>query len=271
MGSAEYLTPDGTASGRRPVAVGSLTHVGMIRPSNQDAYHARVAPDAPDGANALLAVADGMGGHKAGEVASAIAIEGIVSGLSGNLSERGAVESNRQEQLLKEVVQEVNWEVHEAARSPERLGMGTTLTVVLLVGSRLLVAHVGDSRAYLLRNTDLLQITTDHTWVNAEIARGVLTEEQAQEHPWRNVLTRAIGTAPHVEVDGTAVDVEDGDTLLLSSDGLHSVVGEETIRETLAGDEPQKVCETLVEQANALGGPDNVTVVVARLGELVAR
>jgi protein phosphatase len=90
-------------------------------------------------------------------------------------------------------------------------------------------------------------------------------------HPWRNVVTRAIGTAPHVEVDGTAVEVEDGDTLLLCSDGLHSVVEEETIRETLAGDEPQKVCESLVEQANALGGPDNVTVVVARLGEFRAQ
>ena len=172
------------------------------------------------------------------------------------------------EGLLKEVVQEVNAEVLRAAARPNTRGMGTTLTAALLAGSVLSIAHVGDSRAYLLRDGKLHQITQDHNWVAEEVARGALTPQQARQHPGRNVLTRALGTVPSVDVDSVSVEVRGGDALLLCSDGLHSLVSDDEITETLAGEEPQQACQSLVERANALGGHDNITVVAARIDGL---
>ncbi|MFC1935848.1 Stp1/IreP family PP2C-type Ser/Thr phosphatase [Chloroflexota bacterium] len=250
-------------------ALGSLTHVGMTRSANQDAYCAILAPNAPLGTDALLAVADGMGGHQAGEVASTMAIRGLVRHLSspgaGNVTPLpGGGHAN----LLREVMKQVNAEVHQAAARPETRGMGTTLTVTLLAGASLTIGHVGDSRVYLLRNGQLRQLSKDHSWVAEEVARGAIAPEAARTHPRRNILMRAMGTASQVEVDTLVAEVEEGDMLLLCSDGLHSLVTDKEIAHTLDGQSPQPACQSLVDRANALGGNDNITVIVARVGSL---
>ena len=261
--------PDAAAGPERSITLGSLSHVGMKRAGNEDSYCALVHPNTPTGTEMLLAVADGMGGRQAGEVASALATQGLVERLSrAAASHQTPTVALLPEGLLKEVVQEVNAEVLRAAARPNTRGMGTTLTAALLAGSVLSIAHVGDSRAYLLRDGKLHQITQDHNWVAEEVARGALTPQQARQHPGRNVLTRALGTVPSVDVDSVSVEVRGGDALLLCSDGLHSLVSDDEITETLAGEEPQQACQSLVERANALGGHDNITVVAARIDGL---
>ncbi|MFC1935201.1 Stp1/IreP family PP2C-type Ser/Thr phosphatase [Chloroflexota bacterium] len=241
----------------------------MTRSSNQDAYCAILAPNAPSGVDALLAVADGMGGHQAGEVASTMAIQGLVQRLSNQgPGEESPTPGDRHAALLSEVIQQVNAEVHQAASQPETRGMGSTLTVALLAGSSLAIGHVGDSRAYLLRNGQLQQLTRDHSWVAEEVARGALTPEEARTHRRRNLVTRAIGTSPQITVDVIALDMEVGDTLLLCSDGLHSLVVDEEIAGILTEQSPSSAAQTLVDRANALGGKDNITVVIARVERL---
>ena len=258
-----------TLEGRADVALGAVTHVGMHRPSNQDAFCALTGPDAPQGADALVAVADGMGGHRAGEVASTMAIERLRRRLSRkgkrivSVSARGAGG-----EWLGREVQHINVDVHQAAMEPQLRGMGTTLTAALLAGSNLILVHVGDSRAYLLRGGRLRRLTRDHSWVAEQLAAGQLTEKQARSHPRRNVLTRALGPSPTVEVDESTVQVKGRDVLLLCSDGLHSLVSDHDLAQALSAQDPQRACETLVELANAHGGPDNITAVVLRIGEV---
>ena len=248
------------------LTLGSMTHVGMKRSANEDSLCALVGLNAPPGSDALVAVADGMGGHAAGEVASAMAIQGIKSRLSrdglGETTHLGPLEYER---LMKQVVQDLNAEVRKAAREPATMGMGTTLTAALIIGPLVILSHVGDSRAYLFRNGKMQQLSRDHSWVAEEVARGALTESEAREHPRRNILTRALGVAEDVEVDTSASELEAGDVLLLCSDGLHGLVGDEEIARTSTAFEPQEACEVLVQRANDLGGNDNVTVVIVRI------
>jgi protein phosphatase len=248
------------------LTLGTRSHVGMKRSANQDAFCALVGPNAPAGSDALLAVADGMGGHKAGEVASEMAIRGLVGRLSRNGGGDATVPgSGGLVLVLQRAVGELNAEIHTAAARPETRGMGTTLTAAVLVGDALTIGHVGDSRAYLLRGGKMQQLTQDHSWVAEQVTRGVLTAEEAEEHPRKNILTRAIGVEPRVQVDGMAIEVEEGDVLLICSDGLHSLVRDPEIARILAGGNPQSASEQLVDLANANGGNDNVTVVVARV------
>ena len=209
------------------LTLGSLTHVGMKRAANEDSHCALVGINAPPGSDALLAVADGMGGHAAGEVASAMAIQGIRSRLSrdglGEAAQPGPADYER---LMKQAVQDLNSEVRTAAEQPATLGMGTTLTAALILGPLVIISHVGDSRAYLFRSGRMQQLSRDHSWVAEEVARGAITESEAREHPRRNILTRALGVATDVEVDTSASELEEGDVLRLCSDGLHGLVGD---------------------------------------------
>lgn len=251
------------------IVLGSMTHVGMTRSANQDAFCAILAPNAPPGTDALLAVADGMGGHQGGEVASAMAIQVLVRRLAPGESE--AVAQATQEgriSIMEEVVRQVNAEVHQASKRPETKGMGTTLTAAILIGSSLIIGHVGDSRLYLIRNGQLRQLSPDHSWVAEEVARGAITPEEARVHPRRNIVTRAIGTAAKVDPFTAAVEVEEGDSLLLCSDGLHSLVSDDEIARTIASQSPQEASQSLVNRANELGGHDNITVIVARVERL---
>ena len=251
---------------RAKVTLGSLTHVGMKRSNNQDAFCALAGANAPAGTDALIAVADGMGGRKAGEVASTMTIQGLVERLSRDGSKDATLLSvARLDSVLSGVVSDLNSEVYKEAQRPQTQGMGTTLTAGLLVGQRLFLAHVGDSRAYLLRGKKLKQLTNDHSWVAEEVARGALRPGDAANHPARNVITRALGISPEVDVDVVALEVEERDLFLICSDGLHSVVPDEEIADVLGSHEPQRACELLIERANGHGGPDNVTVVVLRI------
>ena len=225
---------------------GSATHVGQIRTLNEDSLLV---------AASMVAVADGMGGHQGGEVASATAIET----LAASVGEQTSVEA------LMQAVQAANRAVLEhSTLSPELRGMGTTLcALAALDEQRVAVVNVGDSRVYLLRGAEYAQISEDHSFVEALVRDGRLTREQADVHPQRNVLTRALGVDPHVDVDGWIVTVETGDRFLLCSDGLFNEVPDEEVATLLrAHDDPQAAADALVDAANAGGGRDNVTCVV---------
>ncbi|HEX6263623.1 MAG TPA: Stp1/IreP family PP2C-type Ser/Thr phosphatase [Actinomycetota bacterium] len=226
------------------VRVGATTDVGVVREQNEDAYLLR-AP--------IYAVADGMGGHQGGEVASRLALETL---------DRRSREDHEVD--LRAAVRDANRVVLDRASGDTELaGMGTTLTLLRIEGPRVRLAHVGDSRAYLLRDGDLRQLTDDHTLVNKMVKEGKLTTSEAKIHPHRSILTRALGVDGDVEVDVFTVDVDLGDRILLCSDGLTSIVSDEVIRGVLASQaDPQAACDELVAMANRGGGPDNITVVV---------
>ncbi|WP_372411876.1 Stp1/IreP family PP2C-type Ser/Thr phosphatase [Streptomyces luteireticuli] len=225
------------------------SHKGMIREGNEDSGYAGPR---------LLAIADGMGGQAAGEVASSEVISTLVSlddDVPGSdiLTSLGTAVHRANEQLRSMVEED-----------PQLEGMGTTLTALLWTGQRLGLVHVGDSRAYLLRDGVLTQITQDHTWVQRLVDEGRITEEEATTHPQRSLLMRALGSGDHVEPDLSIREVRAGDRYLICSDGLSGVVSHETIEERLASYQgPQETVQELIELALRGGGPDNVTVIVA--------
>jgi len=233
--------------------------VGRARADNQDT--ALVA----DAAGArLLAVFDGMGGHAGGAVASARAAAAVAEALAV----ARAADSPALARALDGALVYANAAVQEAARDPRLYGMGTTATVAGIVGAELVLAQVGDSRAYLFRAGRLYQLTRDQTLVQVMIENGQLRPCDARSCELGNVILQAIGTSRHLDVDLRAVQLRRGDVLLVCSDGLHGVVDESQIASLLAGaSSAAEAVERLVEAALAEGGPDNVTCVVARLGD----
>ena len=239
------------------VKVGSRSDIGLVRQSNQDVALDLVAPYAPLEAECLMIVADGMGGHAAGEVASSIAVDELVKTISSS-----SVKNPDVGLILKESVTHANAAVYEAGKLPENRGMGTTLTAALVVKSKLYVANVGDSRCYLLRNGKLKQITEDHSFVSEKVRSGELTPEEARNHPYRNVITRAIGLDLLVKVDIFTETLSDKDSILLCSDGLYPLVSDVDIIEILTNNKPPVACDRLIAKANAHGGNDNITVAI---------
>ncbi len=222
--------------------------VGLLRDGNEDSLYAGPR---------LLAVADGMGGHAAGEVASAVAIATIAP-LDNDPPGADLVTA------LKEAVETANEQLRQMVQADGALdGMGTTLTALLWAGQRLGLVHIGDSRAYLLRDGTLGQITHDHTLVQNLLDEGRITAEEASTHPQRSWITKALDGRGEVELDLSVREVRPGDRYLLCTDGLSGVVSEQTIRDTLELPEPQAACDRLIELALRGGGPDNVTVIVA--------
>jgi serine/threonine protein phosphatase PrpC len=222
---------------------------GKKRRRNEDNYV--VAPP-------LFAVADGMGGAQAGEVASKLAAATVESGGAG----LHGVEH------VRELIEEANRRVYErAASDPAASGMGTTMTVALVEGMTVTIGHVGDSRAYLVRDGEMQQLTDDHSLVNELLKSGKLSPEEAHTHPQRSVITRAVGTDPDVDADAFAIDAQDGDVFLLCSDGLTDMLEDEDILELLDKhrDDLDRAVRQLVERANRLGGEDNITAVAFRV------
>ena len=225
------------------------SHKGMIREGNEDSGYAGPR---------LLAIADGMGGQAAGEVASSEVISTIVTlddDIPGSdiLTSLGTAVRRANDQLL-----------HMVQEDPQLEGMGTTLTALLWTGQRLGLVHVGDSRAYLLRDGVLTQITQDHTWVQRLVDEGRITEEEATTHPQRSLLMRALGSGEHVEPDLSIREVRVGDRYLICSDGLSGVVSHQTLEDTLAGYQaPHETVQELIQLALRGGGPDNITCIVA--------
>ena len=228
-----------------------VTDVGRQRSANEDSLF--IAPP-------FFAVADGMGGAKAGEVASAAAIE---------VFEGEAESTEGAESQLARIVREANRRIHALAVSDESFrGMGTTLTAAKITDDQVSLAHVGDSRAYLLRNGELEQLTRDHSLV-AELERsGQITPEAAEHHPQRSIITRALGPEPDVEVDTYTIAGRDGDLFMICSDGLTSMISDEEVSSILRSAAGlDDAAEALVRAANQSGGRDNITVVLFRLGE----
>ncbi|MDQ3914556.1 MAG: Stp1/IreP family PP2C-type Ser/Thr phosphatase [Actinomycetota bacterium] len=234
------------------VTVGAQTDVGRVRQGNEDSY--LLEPP-------IYAVADGMGGHIAGDVASATAVDVIAAGARDAQSLDGSA--------LADLVTRANEAIWEKARSDPALhGMGTTCTLLMIDGDTAYLAHVGDSRAYLLRGDSLTQLTEDHTLVERMVREGRLSAEEAANHPQRSVITRALGVDQHVQVDMLREQLSRGDRILLASDGLTSMVEADEIAGVLAAeDDPQAAADRLVEMANAAGGEDNVTVLVVDVGK----
>ena len=225
---------------------GSRTDIGCLRDHNEDSLV--VTPP-------LFAVADGMGGHAAGEVASEIAVR-VLSELAPEHPDGEA---------LGRAIEEANRAVIQAAREGRgRQGMGTTMTAAMLEGERLVIAQVGDSRAYLLHQGKLQQPTRDHSLMADMIEAGQLTPEEARTHPQRSVITRALGSDAHLHPDIYEINVETGDRLLICSDGLSGMIFDDQIENTLRRvQDPQRCASQLVNEAIAAGGHDNVTVIVA--------
>jgi serine/threonine protein phosphatase PrpC len=243
-----------------------LSHVGRQRQHNEDSY--LVEDDAK-----LFLVADGMGGHAAGEIASRIAVDSINEFIVHSKSDDGTwphaydEHFRRSTNRLMAAVRLANTRVLEAMRKDARLrGMGTTVVACLVDDDLISVAHVGDSRAYLIRDKQLSRITNDHSWVFEQVQAGMLTEAEAEKHPLRNVITRALGGALQVSPDASEIEARPGDVYLLCSDGLTGMVSEDEILKVVTQNDGdlKKACHQLIDIANEHGGLDNVTAVLVR-------
>jgi protein phosphatase len=232
------------------------TDTGRQRHANEDSYFAK-AP--------LFAVADGMGGAQAGEVASRIAAGAFER---GKLSKEEPAEGQ-----LERIAQRANSEIHKLAQEDSsRAGMGTTLTAAMLRDDEVALSHVGDSRAYVLRDGQLKRLTKDHSLVEELRRQGRLTEEQAEEHPQRSIITRALGPEPSVNVDTMTFPARDGDVFLLCSDGLTTMVSDDEIQEILTGARSlRSAVSKLIDAANQGGGRDNITAVAFRVADAAVR
>jgi protein phosphatase len=246
-----------------------ISDPGLKRTSNEDSYSTR--PDV-----GLFVVADGMGGHVAGEVASRVAVEAI----EAFIQETAGADRNRtwpfpfdpsislEANRLRAAFRLANRKIASAiADSQDLRGMATTASAVLLGARSASVAHVGDSRVYVLRNGGLEQITHDHSWVEEQVRAGTLTPTAARQHPWRNVVTRALSGGEDPEVDVTEVSPRTGERYLLCSDGLFTVVPDHHIAELLGtqGLPLESIAQSLVEAANEAGGPDNITALILQI------
>ena len=231
-----------------------LSDLGKVRASNEDSLG--LFPDLH-----LFLVADGMGGHAAGEVASKMAVEMVKDFFSKDEESGNPPPPIRR---LEMAIKSANHKIYETGKqNPALSGMGTTLVSVFLDQETAYIGHVGDSRAYLIRQDEINQITNDHSLVNEYLKRGMMTSEEAEHHPLKHVLSRALGTVPEVEVDLLSLPIKSGDIILLCSDGLTNTVSQKTILHTLlrSRGNVQEACKQLVHQANAHGGIDNITVV----------
>ncbi len=253
------------------IQIGHQSDPGCQRDRNEDSYLVLTPPVLEEEISALLVVADGMGGHRAGDVASRALVAWMDRWFtSGAYRENCGYSPQHLDYyvvVLKEALEQANEYLCDLAATHTEWGdLGTTATAVLLARGYLFWGHVGDSRAYLLRDGHLQQLTHDHTWVAENLAAGRLTLEEAREHPRRHVLTQSLGIPGPIRVDRGMREVFPGDVIILCSDGLSNVVSEAEIRDVLMGEpDPQGACHRLVALANERGGPDNITVLVARL------
>ena len=234
------------------VFAASLTDPGRKRALNEDSVAQQIT-----NYGGIFVVADGMGGHKTGEVASQMAVAQISDALR---------KEDPSPQALLEAFEAANEAIYGAGQKPESRGMGTTCSVLWLDLPYAIVGHVGDSRAYLLRDGHLIQLTQDHSWVADRVRQGLLTEEEARNHRWRNVITNALGSFPNAKVDLIGVKVKPGDMFLLCSDGLSGVLEDKVLTEMILTNPPEPAVAKLIKLANDWGGPDNISAVVLAIG-----
>lgn len=271
------MRPNSREAPRTPppltLAVAARTDRGMSRPVNEDSCYTGEFSTSDGKLGTLLVVADGMGGHAAGDVASRLAVDTLKSELRVALEHGVPADDEGWHELLRKAAAAANQRVFaEAKASGGQRGMGTTLTVAVVAGRRAHLAHVGDSRAYLINPAGVngaaitwMQLTHDHSIVARLVDIGQLTPEQARVHPQRNMIYRSLGTDPQIEVDVLSQSLAPGDLLLLCSDGLNNHVEDEELAQ-IVQDEPAeaRACERLIDLANQRGGKDNISVVIAR-------
>ena len=233
----------------------SVTDVGQKRRENQDYVYASEQPigNLPN----LFVVADGMGGHNAGDFASRCAVSVMVESVKRDMSFNPI-------KIIRHAIETANEQVCvQADLDPQKSGMGTTLVAVTVVGHYAYVANVGDSRLYLSDSHDIVQITRDHSWIGEMVRRGEISREEARNHPDKNIITRAVGTGPSVRIDFFDVELEEETRILMCSDGLSNMVSDDTIQEILcSSDDIEKSAESLVALANENGGRDNISVII---------
>src|SRR3954465_5852937 len=233
--------------------------VGMIRSGNEDSFEANVNAD-----RGVFVVADGMGGHAAGEVASLMAVQAVITEL-GDLKtiDEGGKAGNK----LADSLRTANRNIHDRMLAEaDKQGMGTTASVLVIDQKRYLIGQVGDSRVYLLRDGVLQQITKDHSYVQEQVDAGFLTPEQAKYHPYSNVITRCVGASSDVEPDVYKGDIKAGDVFLVASDGLTGMVDDRRIHTLLMSRaEPERKVHSLISEANGRGGLDNITAIVVHV------
>lgn len=241
--------------------VGVCTDRGKVRENNQDYYYYSAAPDLP-----LFIVADGMGGHKAGEVASKMAVDVIVDIFTKN---KGNIIKNEKEILntIRIAIVEANDKAYQRSiNDVECYGMGTTVTMACFTNDKLIIGHIGDSRVYYIRDNDIKQLTEDHSLVAELVKNGSISAEEAQYHPQKNIITRAVGTSKNIDTDIVIAEVKKGDIILLCTDGLTNMIDDLEIKNLIVtNDNMQYACNSLVKRANELGGLDNITAIVVKI------
>lgn len=244
------------------------TDPGLRRSQNEDSY--RAIPEI-----GLFVVADGMGGHAGGEIASELAVAEIQNVVESTAS-LGPLDTwpipfdqsyGRGENRLRAGFESANRKIAQHMETAEKLrGMATTAVAILFEESQATLAHVGDSRAYLCRADQIIRLTSDHSWVEEQMRAGMLTEAAAREHPWRNIVTRALSGSSDLQVEVTEIELQLGDRLLLCSDGLSSVLKDDETGDVIAANHDlQEGCNELISRANAAGGPDNVTTLLLQV------
>jgi serine/threonine protein phosphatase PrpC len=255
-GSTGSQGPKGSLS--LDLQVAKLSDVGRVRPHNEDYVDYYIPPDARQLARkgSIYLVADGMGGHQAGEVASRGAVELTIGQYYGDTAHDVATS-------LVRAFRSANQQIYDQAQAdPSKGGMGTTLVAAVIVDQKVFVANVGDSRAYLINAKSITQITEDHSWVEEQVRAGLLTPEQARRHPQRNLVTRALGSKPDVQVDLFEGEISVGDSLLMCSDGLSGRVEDQELAAIVRQYPPQEAARQLVALANERGGNDNISVLI---------
>ena len=232
---------------------------GMVRETNQDSFFLDMTPQ-----GALALVADGMGGHVSGELASRKARDALVQALKGG--------SKYPPLAMAQAVGRANLDIFDyAAAHPGDHGMGTTLTVAVIDDHIAVIGHVGDSRAYLIRDGVITQLTRDHSWVADRVRQGLLSQDEAKRHQWRNIITNSVGTQPEVRLELSALTLQPGDKLLLCTDGLTLLLPDDALLQVLERTPPEEAAHELVRRANERGSPDNVTALVLAVKEVIAQ
>ncbi len=241
------------------LVLAGTTHAGSVREANQDSFFVNLTPN-----GALALVADGMGGHVSGELASQKARDVLSGALRGG--------HKYPPLAVAEAVQRANLEIFDHAEThPADRGMGTTLTLVFIDDHLALVGHVGDSRAYLVRDGAIRQLTQDHSWVADRVRQGLLNDDEAKRHGWRNIITNSLGTQASVRLELTALTLRAEDRLLLCSDGLTLLLSDEVLLEVISQNPPEEAVHDLVRRANERGSPDNVTALVIAVRDAEVR
>lgn len=241
------------------------SHIGMVRKNNEDYCKGEIIEVGQNTDVGIFAIADGMGGHNKGEVANVLAVDNIIDLFNDKLIQNDSIKIEYIDDVIKQSYNTVNSMIFEKSKEDEGFeGMGTTLTMAVVYNNKAYIANVGDSRCYLVKKDGSMEkITTDHSIVEEYVKANIITEEEARVHPDRNKITRAVGTEPVVIVDIYTIDVEDGDRLLLATDGLTGAVDKEKIEEIFRqNDDAEIISNKLIEVANSSSGKDNVTVII---------